>query len=202
MNVGYLHGYRIETVDALRFWSSDHRCNRAKAIIAFSKDLKEANDNLRRMGYRNLYRKRAITALGLYVNNPRMSSIPFSTCAEKWWECMFQYPGKGAFVKWTLDMDIDGHWARAYFNDGDYLYVGSSGTVDGKSLLKSGHIYQYKGKNVSGVPFNDVIKNLVDKGVFDPSAEVYNIRGSSELEEFFKWFDPDRWDGDLVWKEA
>lgn len=202
MNVGYLHGYRIETIDALRFWSSDHRCNRAKAVIAFSKNLKEANDNLRRMGYRNMYRKKALAALGVYVNQPRMNSIPFSTCKDRWWDCMFKHQGKGDFVKWKITNDIDGHWARSYFNNGDYIYIGPYGTVDGKAPLTPGHIYQYQGVHVSGVPFNNVTPDLVDMGAYDPEDELYSLYGSSEVKEFYEWFDPGRRSSSVSWKES
>lgn len=201
MNVGSLHGYSIKTIDAYRFWTSNHKCNILKAIIAFSISKEEANLNLRRMGYSNIHRKKALAALGIYVNNPAMRNIPYSTGKEAWWDCAFKQPAKGAFIKWEILGDIDGHWGRAYFNKGDYLYVGPKGTVDKKAVLSQGHVYKYTGADVSGVSFKNILPNLVDQGAFVPSEEKFNLVGTSDIEEFFKWFDPDRWSSGLDWKE-
>lgn len=202
MNVGSLHGYSIKTVDAYRFWTSNHKCNILKAIIAFSIDAKEANSNLRRMGYSNIHRKKALAALSVYINNPSMSNIPFSTGKEKWWDCAFKRPAKGKFIKWELLGDIDSHWGRAYFNTGDYLYVGTKGTIDKRVVLTPGHIYKYTGPNVSGIPLKDALRNFTDVGLFKPAEEKFNLVGTSDLKEFFAWFDPDRWTSDLSWREA
>lgn len=77
--------YPIETDKAFQFWASKHKLNRIKAIIAFSLDLENANDNLRRHGYYNLYRKRYLKKYQAYVNNPKMDNIPFSTLDDEWW---------------------------------------------------------------------------------------------------------------------
>lgn len=80
--------YPITTPEAEAFWASKHKCNKMKRIIAFSYDLHNANDNLRRYGYTYAWRKKALRAFGMYVNSPDMKGIPFSTLEDKWWECM------------------------------------------------------------------------------------------------------------------
>lgn len=80
--------YPIQTPEAKRFWASDHKCNEAKAIIAFSLTLNNANDNLRRYGYRLGWRHRAINAFAQYVNQPGMEAVPFSELSERYWNCM------------------------------------------------------------------------------------------------------------------
>lgn len=78
----------IETEEARLFWGSKHKCNKMKSIIAFSSDLDNANDNLRRHGYTLQWRKKAIRAFGKYVNIPSMQGIPFSSLDTPWWVCM------------------------------------------------------------------------------------------------------------------
>ena len=78
----------IESAEAKKFWSSNLKLNRIKAIIAFSLDLENANDNLRRYGYSKQYRNRALRAFGQYVNNPTMAGVPFNQLEDKWWEEM------------------------------------------------------------------------------------------------------------------
>lgn len=202
MNVGSINGYKIETIDAVRFWSSSHKCNKVKAIIAFSKDLDDANNNLRRVGYKNIMRKRSLAALGGLVNNPSMASVPYSTGADVWWKCLFQDVGVGSFVKWKLSTDIDGYWGRAYFRNGDYLLVNPGATINGVQSLTPNHIYQYQGVSLSGISLKDALPNLVDKGVYDPLSDVYNIASATELEEFFEWFDSDRWPDVIEWTES
>lgn len=202
MNVGTLHGYSIKTVDAYRFWTSNHKCNILKAIIAFSIDKTEANKNLRRMGYSNIHRKKALAALGTFVNNPDMRSIPYSTGKDKWWDCAFKQAAKGSFIKWELLGDIDGHWGRAYFNNGDYIYIGPKGTIDKKVILSQGHVYKYTGVDVMGVPLSSLTKDLVDQGLYKPEEEKFNLVGTSDIKEFFEWFDPDRWINSISWKES
>ena len=80
--------YPIETEEARLFWASRHKCNKMKSIIAFSLDLDNANDNLRRFGYTLQWRKKAIRAFGQYANLPHMAGIPFSEISTPWWECM------------------------------------------------------------------------------------------------------------------
>lgn len=84
----YKLNYPIETEAAYKFWDSNHKANKCKAVIAFSLDLDNANDNLRRHGFARQFRKRALAAFGQYVNNPSMSGIPFSEMKDKWWEEM------------------------------------------------------------------------------------------------------------------
>lgn len=78
--------FPIETKDAQKFWASPHILNQLKAVIAFSLNEKNANDNLMRYGYKYLFRKRALKAYGKYVNKPSMAGIPFSEMKTSWWE--------------------------------------------------------------------------------------------------------------------
>lgn len=74
----YTLNYPIETEEAQRFWASINKDNKIKAIIAFSLNLDNANHNLRRYGYKNIYRKIKLKEFGEYVNNPSMVGIPFT----------------------------------------------------------------------------------------------------------------------------
>ncbi len=81
--------YPIETEIQKKFWGSRHKCNRAKAIIAFSYDKHNAMNNMQRiMGWRHFWRHRAWNAFGQYVNTPDMAGIPFSEGNVAYWECM------------------------------------------------------------------------------------------------------------------
>lgn len=73
-----LLNFPIETEEAQKFWASKHIENNIKSIIAFSLNLDNANDNLKRYGYRRAYRQRKLEEYGKYVNNPSMSGIPFT----------------------------------------------------------------------------------------------------------------------------
>ena len=88
----YKLNFPIETEAAYNFWSSKHKANKVKAIIAFSLDLDNANDNLRRAGYYKQFRKRALANFGQYVNNPSMAGVPFSSITDKWWDEMPYQP--------------------------------------------------------------------------------------------------------------
>lgn len=80
--------YPVETPEALDFWNSNIKLNKIKAIIAFSLNLDNANDNLRRRGYYRQFRKRALSAFGQYVNQPDMKNVPMNDMEDKWWEEM------------------------------------------------------------------------------------------------------------------
>lgn len=84
----YRLNYPIETPEAQAFWSSRHKANRAKAIMAFSLDLDNANDNYRRWNYPRQFRKRALLNFCMYVNQPDMKGIPLSPLDSPWWEEM------------------------------------------------------------------------------------------------------------------
>lgn len=84
--MGSLLNYPIETEEAQKFWASPHTLNQLKAIIAFSLNEKNANDNLRRYGYKLQFRKRALKAYSQYINSPSMSSIPFTSGVVNWWD--------------------------------------------------------------------------------------------------------------------
>ncbi|QQG33635.1 hypothetical protein PQC34_gp099 [Cronobacter phage A24] len=88
----YKLNYPVETPEALAFWSSRFKQNRIKAIIAFSLNEDNANDNLRRFNYPRQFRRRALAAFSQYVNQPAMSGIPLSDGSKTWWEEM-PYPG-------------------------------------------------------------------------------------------------------------
>lgn len=85
MSENFKLNYPIETPEAWKFWSSKHKLNRIKAIIAFSLSYENANDNLRRHGYSNLYRKKYLNHYRQYINNHQMKTIPFSDTADEWW---------------------------------------------------------------------------------------------------------------------
>lgn len=79
MGGNYKLNYPITTDLAFEFWGSKHLMNRAKAIIAFSLNLENANDNLRRKGrFPIVQRDRLLRHFGKYVNNPTMENIPLS----------------------------------------------------------------------------------------------------------------------------
>lgn len=94
--------YPITTPEAKAFWASRHKCNKMKSIIAFSLDLKNANDNLRRAGYNTHWRKRALNNFGNFVNKPDMTDIPFTEMDVPWWVCMPYDP--------TIDPPISCLW--------------------------------------------------------------------------------------------
>lgn len=77
--------FPIETEEAENFWASRHRLNRIKAIIAFSLNVDNANDNLRRFGYHYDYRQKYLKLYAQYVNSPAMTNVPFSTTEEAWY---------------------------------------------------------------------------------------------------------------------
>lgn len=81
----YRLNYNIETPEAEAFWASRHKANRAKAIMAFSLDLDNANDNYRRWNYPRQFRKRALLNFCMYVNKPDMKGIPLSPLDSPWW---------------------------------------------------------------------------------------------------------------------
>lgn len=88
-NINVLN-YPIETEEAKRFWASEHKCNEALAIICFSLDLENANDNLRRYGYKYFWRKKALENFGAYVNHPTMYGVQFFDPNIPYWFCIPQ----------------------------------------------------------------------------------------------------------------
>lgn len=97
--------YPIETPEAYKFWASRHKCNRVKAIISFSENLRDANDNLRRHGFQRHLRRRALLAYGAYVAMPEMTAIPFSPMSIPWWICMPEEPIQPPLGRWALWID-------------------------------------------------------------------------------------------------
>ena len=80
--------FPIETEEAQRFWGSHHLLNQAKAVIAFSTDESNANDNMRRRGISYFRRQWYLRNYKQYVNNPSMVDIPFSPVDPEipWWK--------------------------------------------------------------------------------------------------------------------
>jgi hypothetical protein len=70
---------------AVKYWESRHRLNRIKAIIAYSTDLDNANDNLRRRDYPYSFRQRYLKKYAAYVANPSMKGIPYSDLEDNWY---------------------------------------------------------------------------------------------------------------------
>jgi hypothetical protein len=92
----------IETEEAKKFWSSNHKCNTMKAYVAFSKDEEDFIKLTTRAGYKHAWRKRAWSAFGYFAATPSMIDIPFSEIETSWWTCM---PGYG-----TCDFNSDFNW--------------------------------------------------------------------------------------------
>lgn len=84
----FKNNFPVETEEAKRFWASQHKCNKMKAIIAFSTDLENANINLKRHGYSYHWRKKALQSFQQFVNQPDMKNVPFTPMSVPWWECM------------------------------------------------------------------------------------------------------------------
>lgn len=83
-----IFNYPIETPEAIEFWKSEHKCNTAKAFVAFSLDYDNFIQITKRHGYTREWRERMWDAFGLYVNNPDMVGIPFSEIDTPYWDCM------------------------------------------------------------------------------------------------------------------
>jgi len=124
--------YPIETPEAYAFWASRHKCNVMKSYIAYSTDLADANDNLKRAGYSLHWRKKAIASFGKWVAYPEMRRIPFSELETPYWECM---PYDGTVVPPFKDYwDDPDHWndqirwntAGVWANVGDEFWVNTS----------------------------------------------------------------------------
>jgi hypothetical protein len=88
----YKFNWPIETDEAKKFWSSNHRCNTMKAYVAFSKDKEDFMELTKRARYKHAWRHRAWDAFGYFAATPSMTGIPFSELETPWWKCM---PGSG-----------------------------------------------------------------------------------------------------------
>ncbi|MGL5013079.1 MAG: hypothetical protein ACRC6V_02155 [Bacteroidales bacterium] len=98
----------VETVEAVRFWSSRHVCNRAKACISFSKNRDQAHRLMRRwLPFFNYHkRERAWNAWQNYKNMPDMEKVPFTPLSVDWWDCLprdIQPPPTGRWAIWMDD---------------------------------------------------------------------------------------------------
>lgn len=87
-NKNFVLNYPIETEEAWKFWNSQHKCNEAIAIIAFSLNYDNANDNLRRYGYKYFWRKKALGMFGAFTNYPSMEGLPFYEISTSHWTCL------------------------------------------------------------------------------------------------------------------
>lgn len=102
--------YPIETPEAYKFWGSRHKCNRLKAIVAFSMNIKDANYNLRRFGYNAHLRLRALLAYQQFVAQPDMVRVPFTPASIPWWDCLphaIVPPEKGRWALWDDSVEWD-----------------------------------------------------------------------------------------------
>lgn len=96
----------IQTPEAEALWASKHKCNQAKAIIAFSRDISNANDNMRRYGYTRAWRENAIANFGQFVHQPSCENVPITPLSTPWWECMSQgVPPDPTCNKWVPAFD-------------------------------------------------------------------------------------------------
>lgn len=81
----------IETVEAVRLWDSEHKCNTMKAYAAFSISVANYNELLKRAGYTRIWRTKAIVQFSQHIREPGCNSIPFTEINEEgWWgsECL------------------------------------------------------------------------------------------------------------------
>ncbi|EBA3920930.1 hypothetical protein EE88_21615 [Salmonella enterica] len=75
----FKHNYEIRTPLQIKFWSSSIKDNRVKAIIAFSLDYENAQENLRRAGYTYGWRQRKLEEYKQYINHYDFADVPYST---------------------------------------------------------------------------------------------------------------------------
>lgn len=78
--------FPITTDEANKFWSSKHKLNRVKAIIAFSLNEDNANENLRRFGFKRGFRERCLNKYSVYIKHPDMKTIPYSLLLPEWYK--------------------------------------------------------------------------------------------------------------------
>ncbi|HDU5574526.1 TPA: hypothetical protein RFV54_001059 [Klebsiella aerogenes] len=82
----YRLNFPIETEQAQLFWASYHKLNRVKAIIAFSLDEDNANDNLRRFGFTRGFREICLKKYKQHIGDHKMLNIPYSVIASEWYK--------------------------------------------------------------------------------------------------------------------
>lgn len=109
--------FPIETDAAKKFWASRHICNRAKAIVAFSRNRDEALRLMRRyLPGRHTYhfRERAWNAWKNFSNDPSMAAMPFTPLGVEWWDCLPKstQPKNGRWAVWNdvEDWEDNGEW--------------------------------------------------------------------------------------------
>lgn len=89
MDGKYIFNYPIETEEAEAFWDSEHKCNTAKAFVAFSTSVENCNEIMKRHKYSYQWRKRVLSNFAPYLASPSMVGIPFSQMGpNSWWDCM------------------------------------------------------------------------------------------------------------------
>lgn len=78
--------FPVTTDEARKFWASQHKLNRVKAIIAFSLSESNANDNLRREGFPRGFRELAVVKYKNYIGQHDMKNVPFSALSDLWYK--------------------------------------------------------------------------------------------------------------------
>lgn len=162
--------YPIETEEAKAMWASSHKCNRMKAIIAFSLTLENANDNLRRAGYTLQWRKKAIRAFAKYVNNPFMKGIPFTETTTPWWECMPVSSGPAVrFEHWVPS--FTGAKGQALITSG-LLHLDNDNRIDFNTVFSSSDLQ----KDFMLVSTDDPTRKIeVKNGVFHSDHFIIKV---------------------------
>lgn len=64
--------------EAYEFFASNHKCNHAKAVMAHSATMQQANDTFWRRGFTLQMRKRFLKTYKKYLGQQDMSTIPMS----------------------------------------------------------------------------------------------------------------------------
>lgn len=87
------------------FFGSNHKCNHAKAVMAHSATMEEANDTFRRRHFSIQMRKRFLATYVCYLNNPEMTNVPFSPEIDP--KTGELYPFWQSELKWVDDIPME-----------------------------------------------------------------------------------------------
>lgn len=68
----------ITSERGMEFFGSNHKCNHAKAVMAHSETLDQANDTFRRRGFTLQMRKRFLKTYKPYLGETDMTNVPMS----------------------------------------------------------------------------------------------------------------------------
>lgn len=196
--------YPITTELQMKFWGSRHKCNRMKSIISFSLDLQDASDNLRRHGYKLLWRQKAIFHFGQYVNTPDMVGMPFTPMEVPWWKCMpyAEIPPVPPVppVPIPLPFQVD---ERLYpdtifpsIKVGDEIYFSIEDVgISAPRRTNSIGVYKYTGGAISE-KFRDIVPFLTRVGPYIPgwfdTTHTVNVKSSPN---------PGIWDDTVYWDD-